>query len=149
MGLILNGIVTLVRRQVLFWDTSRDADANEHNATRGDVSRRFTQNQHVQGSYLLEIGLNGALCFSRSGPIDDHNSAEASADRRASTHRRPGALDEGHPCVLCRRCSGALARSVRQPVVCSGRYLPRRLHLIYACGVRVWLAGVAQGFGIT
>jgi len=26
-----------VRRQVLFWDTSRDADANEQNATKGVV----------------------------------------------------------------------------------------------------------------
>jgi NitT/TauT family transport system permease protein len=37
LGLILNGMVTLVRRQVLFWDTSRDADANEQNATKGEV----------------------------------------------------------------------------------------------------------------
>jgi NitT/TauT family transport system permease protein len=34
LGLILNGIVALVRRRVLFWDTSRDADANEQSATR-------------------------------------------------------------------------------------------------------------------
>jgi NitT/TauT family transport system permease protein len=37
LGLILNGIVTLVRRKVLFWDTSRDADANEQGATKGEV----------------------------------------------------------------------------------------------------------------
>ena len=37
LGLILNGVVTLVRRRVLFWDTSRDADANEANATKGEV----------------------------------------------------------------------------------------------------------------
>src|ERR1700694_1683477 len=37
LGLILNGLVTLVRRQVLFWDTSRDADANEQSATKGEV----------------------------------------------------------------------------------------------------------------
>ena len=35
LGLILNGVVALVRRRVLFWDTSRDADANEANATKG------------------------------------------------------------------------------------------------------------------
>jgi NitT/TauT family transport system permease protein len=34
LGLILNGIVALVRRRVLFWDTSRDADANEQSATK-------------------------------------------------------------------------------------------------------------------
>ena len=38
LGLILNGAVTLVRRRVLFWDTSRDADVNEANATKGEVS---------------------------------------------------------------------------------------------------------------
>jgi NitT/TauT family transport system permease protein len=37
LGLILNGVVTLVRRRVLFWDTSRDADANEQNATKGEI----------------------------------------------------------------------------------------------------------------
>jgi NitT/TauT family transport system permease protein len=35
LGLILNGIVALVRRQVLFWDTSRDSDANAQ--TKGEV----------------------------------------------------------------------------------------------------------------
>jgi len=37
LGLVLNGLVTLVRRQVLFWDTSRDADANEASTTKGEV----------------------------------------------------------------------------------------------------------------
>jgi NitT/TauT family transport system permease protein len=37
LGLILNGLVTFVRRKVLFWDTSRDADANEQSSTRGEV----------------------------------------------------------------------------------------------------------------
>jgi NitT/TauT family transport system permease protein len=37
LGLILNGIVTLVRRQVLFWDTSRDADVGAQTANKGDV----------------------------------------------------------------------------------------------------------------
>jgi NitT/TauT family transport system permease protein len=37
IGLILNGAVTLVRRQVLFWDTSRDADVGAQNASKGDV----------------------------------------------------------------------------------------------------------------
>ena len=35
LGLILNGIVTMVRRRVLFWDTSRDHDASEQTATKG------------------------------------------------------------------------------------------------------------------
>ena len=29
LGLVLNGAVSLVRRRVLFWDTSRDSDAGE------------------------------------------------------------------------------------------------------------------------
>jgi len=37
LGLILNGLVTFVRRKVLFWDTSRDADAHEQSSTRGEV----------------------------------------------------------------------------------------------------------------
>jgi len=37
LGLILNGAVTLVRRRVLFWDTSRDADSNEASQTKGEV----------------------------------------------------------------------------------------------------------------
>jgi NitT/TauT family transport system permease protein len=37
LGLILNGVITLIRRRVLFWDTSRDHDANERNATKGEV----------------------------------------------------------------------------------------------------------------
>jgi NitT/TauT family transport system permease protein len=37
LGLILNGAVTLVRRRELFWDTSRDADANEASQTKGEV----------------------------------------------------------------------------------------------------------------
>jgi NitT/TauT family transport system permease protein len=37
LGLILNGAVTLVRRRVLFWDTSRDADASEASVTKGEV----------------------------------------------------------------------------------------------------------------
>jgi NitT/TauT family transport system permease protein len=37
LGLILNGTVTLVRRRVLFWDTSRDADANEASQTKAEV----------------------------------------------------------------------------------------------------------------
>jgi NitT/TauT family transport system permease protein len=37
LGLILNGLVTLVRRQVLFWDTSRDADAGEASTTKGEA----------------------------------------------------------------------------------------------------------------
>jgi NitT/TauT family transport system permease protein len=36
LGLILNGIINLVRRQVLFWDRSRDGDL--HSASKGDVS---------------------------------------------------------------------------------------------------------------
>jgi NitT/TauT family transport system permease protein len=35
LGLILNGLVTMVRRRVLFWDTSRDHDASEQTATKG------------------------------------------------------------------------------------------------------------------
>jgi NitT/TauT family transport system permease protein len=37
LGLILNGAVTLVRRRVLFWDSSRDADPNDANQTKGEV----------------------------------------------------------------------------------------------------------------
>jgi NitT/TauT family transport system permease protein len=37
LGLILNGAVTLVRRRVLFWDTSRDADASEASSTKGEI----------------------------------------------------------------------------------------------------------------
>jgi NitT/TauT family transport system permease protein len=36
LGLILNGMVTLVRRRVLFWDTSRDADVGEQASVQGD-----------------------------------------------------------------------------------------------------------------
>ena len=35
LGLILNGAVTLVRRRVLFWDPSRDADAGAATVTKG------------------------------------------------------------------------------------------------------------------
>jgi NitT/TauT family transport system permease protein len=35
LGLILNGAVTLVRRRVLFWDSSRDSDAGERTASKG------------------------------------------------------------------------------------------------------------------
>ena len=35
LGLILNGAVTLVRRRVLFWDSSRDVDAGERTASKG------------------------------------------------------------------------------------------------------------------
>jgi len=35
LGLVLNGAITLVRRQVLFWDRSRDGDPSS--ATKGDV----------------------------------------------------------------------------------------------------------------
>lgn len=35
LGLVLNGAVTLVRRRVLFWDSSRDSDAGERTATKG------------------------------------------------------------------------------------------------------------------
>ncbi len=37
LGLILNGVVTLVRRRVLFWDTSRDTDIHEASQTKGEV----------------------------------------------------------------------------------------------------------------
>jgi NitT/TauT family transport system permease protein len=37
LGLILNGAVALVRRQVLFWDTSRESDVSGQNATKGEV----------------------------------------------------------------------------------------------------------------
>jgi NitT/TauT family transport system permease protein len=37
LGLILNGLVTIVRRQVLFWDTSRDGDTTAQNTTKGEV----------------------------------------------------------------------------------------------------------------
>jgi NitT/TauT family transport system permease protein len=37
MGLILNGLVALVRRRVLFWDTSRDGDVNDASSTRGEA----------------------------------------------------------------------------------------------------------------
>jgi NitT/TauT family transport system permease protein len=37
LGLILNAAVTLVRRQVLFWDTSRDSDVGGQDANKGDV----------------------------------------------------------------------------------------------------------------
>lgn len=37
LGLILNGLVTLARRQVLFWDTSRDADAGEASTSKGEA----------------------------------------------------------------------------------------------------------------
>ena len=36
VGLILNGLISVVRRRVLFWDRSRDADL--HSASKGDVS---------------------------------------------------------------------------------------------------------------
>lgn len=36
LGLILNGVVSFVRRRVLFWDRSRDADVSS--ASKGDVS---------------------------------------------------------------------------------------------------------------
>jgi NitT/TauT family transport system permease protein len=36
LGLILNGLISVVRRRVLFWDRSRDADL--HSASKGDVS---------------------------------------------------------------------------------------------------------------
>lgn len=36
LGLVLNGLVGLVRRRVLFWDRSRDGD--EPSATKGDLS---------------------------------------------------------------------------------------------------------------
>jgi NitT/TauT family transport system permease protein len=36
LGLVLNGLITLVRRRVLFWDRSRDADLPS--ASKGDVS---------------------------------------------------------------------------------------------------------------
>ena len=37
LGLILNGAVTLVRRQVLFWDTSRETDVGAQNSSKGEV----------------------------------------------------------------------------------------------------------------
>jgi NitT/TauT family transport system permease protein len=37
LGLILNGVVTLVRRRVLFWDSSRDTDVNEASQTKGEI----------------------------------------------------------------------------------------------------------------
>jgi NitT/TauT family transport system permease protein len=36
LGLILNGLVTIVRRRVVFWDRSRDADV--HSASKGELS---------------------------------------------------------------------------------------------------------------
>jgi NitT/TauT family transport system permease protein len=36
LGLVLNGIISMVRRQVLFWDKSRDTDVPS--ASKGDVS---------------------------------------------------------------------------------------------------------------
>jgi NitT/TauT family transport system permease protein len=37
LGLILNGVVTMVRRRVLFWDVSREGDASEQNKAKGEV----------------------------------------------------------------------------------------------------------------
>ncbi len=37
LGLVLNGAVTLVRRRVLFWDSSRDSDASEATPTTKGV----------------------------------------------------------------------------------------------------------------
>jgi NitT/TauT family transport system permease protein len=36
LGLILNGVISLVRRRVLFWDRSRDGDPQS--TSKGDVS---------------------------------------------------------------------------------------------------------------
>jgi len=36
LGLVLNGVVTIARRRVLFWDRSRDADV--HPVSKGDLS---------------------------------------------------------------------------------------------------------------
>lgn len=36
LGLILNGAVSMVRRQVLFWDTSRESDGGSATSTKGE-----------------------------------------------------------------------------------------------------------------
>ena len=53
LGLILNGLVTMVRRRVLFWDPSRDRDASEQTATKGGVhvmQRLFAWGERWSGS---------------------------------------------------------------------------------------------------
>ena len=83
LGLILNGIVTLVRRRVLFWDPSREADADERNRNQ----RRGSVMQRLIAGAALAVGLALAALPRATAQVADR--AGGGARRTVSSAAAP------------------------------------------------------------